>query len=78
MPEEDGYSLIRRVRALEPELGRTVPAIALTAFASLADRTRALSEGFHMHLSKPVEPTVLLTAIARLRKEFDFLPPRDT
>ncbi|HVF89641.1 MAG TPA: response regulator [Blastocatellia bacterium] len=77
MPEEDGYSLIRRVRALEPELGRTVPAIALTAFASIADRTRALSEGFHMHVSKPVEPAVLLSAIAQLCRDFDFLPPQE-
>ncbi|HKG21597.1 MAG TPA: response regulator [Blastocatellia bacterium] len=77
MPEEDGYSLIRRVRALEPEMGRTLPAIALTAFAGSADRTRALSEGFHMHVSKPVEPAVLLSAIARLCRDFDFLPPQD-
>ncbi|HYP29933.1 MAG TPA: response regulator [Blastocatellia bacterium] len=75
MPEEDGYSLIRRVRALEPARGRRLPAIALTAFASLADRTRALAEGFHMHVSKPVEPTALLSAIAQLCKDFDFLPP---
>ena len=77
MPDEDGYSLIRRVRAQEPARGRRLPAIALTAFASLADRTRALAEGFHMHVSKPVEPTALLSAIAQLCKDFDFPPPQN-
>jgi len=77
MPGEDGYSLIRRVRALEPEMGRTVPAIALTAFASLADRARALSEGFQMHVSKPVEPVRLISAIAQLCNKSGFPPPQD-
>ena len=66
MPNEDGYSLIRKVRALEPELGGRMPAIALTAYASAADRIRALSMGFQMHVSKPVEPVELVISIARL------------
>jgi signal transduction histidine kinase len=66
MPNEDGYALIRKVRALEPELGGAMPAIALTAFASVSDRSRALSEGFQMHVSKPVEPFDLVRLIAQL------------
>jgi signal transduction histidine kinase/DNA-binding NarL/FixJ family response regulator len=66
MPHEDGYSLIRKVRALEPEQGGAIPAIALTAFASAADHTRALSAGFQQHITKPVEPRDLIQVIARL------------
>jgi Signal transduction histidine kinase len=66
MPNEDGYALIRKVRALEPELGGAIPAIALTAFAGVADRSRALSAGFQKHISKPVEPLDLVRIIARL------------
>jgi CheY-like chemotaxis protein len=66
MPNEDGYALIRKVRALEPELGGAMPAIALTAFAGVADRSRALSAGFQKHVSKPVEPLDLVRIIARL------------
>jgi signal transduction histidine kinase len=66
MPNEDGYSLIRKVRALEPELGGAIPAIALTAFAGVADRSRALSAGFQKHLSKPIEPLDLVRIILRL------------
>jgi CheY-like chemotaxis protein len=69
MPDEDGFSLIRKVRALEPELGGTMPAIALTAYATAADRIRALSMGFQMHVSKPVEPVELVITIARLTRE---------
>jgi signal transduction histidine kinase len=66
MPTEDGYSLISKVRALGPELGGAIPAIALTAFASVADRSRALSAGFQKHISKPVEPLDLVHIIARM------------
>ncbi|MFP5261731.1 MAG: response regulator [Blastocatellia bacterium] len=69
MPGEDGYSLIRKVRGLRPELGGSMPAIALTAYASPADRSRALSMGFQMHVSKPVEPIELVASIARLTGE---------
>jgi PAS domain S-box-containing protein len=68
MPEEDGYSALRRVRALEHERGvapsRRIPAIALTAMARSEDRLRALSAGFMMHVSKPVEPAELVIVIA--------------
>jgi CheY-like chemotaxis protein len=66
MPEENGYDLIRRVRALPLESGGGVPAIALTAFARPEDRSRALAAGFQRHLSKPLEQDELLAAIASL------------
>jgi PAS domain S-box-containing protein len=66
MPEEDGYSLIRRIRALPVESGGGTPAIALTAFARSDDRARALDAGFHRHVTKPVEPAELAQAVAEL------------
>jgi PAS domain S-box-containing protein len=66
MPEEDGYDLIRKVRALPPESGGRTPAIALTAFARSEDRQRALRTGYQMHVAKPVEPSELLTVCASL------------
>jgi signal transduction histidine kinase/ActR/RegA family two-component response regulator len=66
MPEEDGYSLIRTVRALPAKEKATIPAIALTAFARNEDRTRALLEGFNVHMAKPVEPAELLVALSDL------------
>jgi CheY-like chemotaxis protein len=62
---EDGYALIRRVRAMDPAVGRT-PAIALTALARPDDRLRALAAGFQMHVAKPVEPQELALVIASL------------
>ena len=66
MPEEDGYSLITRVRNLEIEPVRQIPAIALTAFAREEERNRALKAGFQMHIPKPVELAQLVTAVANL------------
>jgi signal transduction histidine kinase/ActR/RegA family two-component response regulator len=66
MPDEDGYSLISKVRALSEENGRRIPAIALTAYVRIEDRARALSAGFNMFVPKPVEPNELITAIANL------------
>lgn len=66
MPVEDGYSLIRRVRALLPERGGKVPAAALTAYATAEDRERALAAGFQLHLSKPIDLERLSAAIATL------------
>jgi CheY-like chemotaxis protein len=65
MPDEDGYMLIRKLRASEKK-GERVPAIALTAFARTEDRMKALSAGFNMHVPKPVEPAELMTVIASL------------
>lgn len=68
MPGEDGYSLIRKVRAREAEADddRKTQAIALTAYARIDDRVRALSAGFNMFVPKPVEPGELITSIAAL------------
>jgi signal transduction histidine kinase/CheY-like chemotaxis protein len=66
MPVEDGYSLIRKVRALPVEQGGQTPALALTAYARGEDRARALAAGFQMYLAKPVETAELLNAVARL------------
>jgi signal transduction histidine kinase/ActR/RegA family two-component response regulator len=64
MPEEDGYSLIAKIRASEN--GKQIPAVALTSYVRVEDRTRALSAGFNMFVPKPVEPNELITAIATL------------
>ncbi|HEV7904502.1 MAG TPA: ATP-binding protein [Pyrinomonadaceae bacterium] len=67
MPCEDGYSLIGKVRAGEAERGGVqIPAIALTAYIRIEDRTRALSAGFNMFVPKPVDPNELITAILNL------------
>ncbi|HEX8709202.1 MAG TPA: ATP-binding protein, partial [Pyrinomonadaceae bacterium] len=66
MPEEDGYSLIKKVRTLDSSRHGQIPAIALTAYATFEDRVRAEAAGFHMHLAKPVEPEELVNAIAGL------------
>jgi CheY-like chemotaxis protein len=66
MPEEDGYSLIRRIRDLPNEQGGNVPAIALTAYARAEDRVQALRSGFQMHIAKPVESSELIAAVANL------------
>jgi len=65
LPIESGYELICKVRSMDSE-ARHVPAVALTAFAAEKDRKLALSAGFQIHLAKPVEPNVLIEAIARL------------
>jgi CheY-like chemotaxis protein len=66
MPGEDGYSFIRRIRALEPARGGRVPAIALTAYGRREDRLRSIDAGFSMHVPKPVDPSELLTLVASL------------
>ena len=74
MPGEDGYSLIRKVRAWERDRGsQTVPAMALTAFARSEDRQRAALAGFQTHLAKPVEPAELLALVASLAGRTDCL-----
>jgi CheY-like chemotaxis protein len=68
MPGEDGYTLIRKVRALDVGHGGAVPAIALTAFARSKDRVRAMLAGYNVHVAKPVEPQELIATVAhRLR-----------
>jgi two-component system CheB/CheR fusion protein len=63
MPGEDGYSLMRRVRSLEPEKGGSIPAVALTALATKRDRRRALTAGFHLHVAKPTPASELCQAV---------------
>ena len=66
MPEMDGRSLIRHVRALKNTDGGAVPAVAVTAYASPTDCTRTLLAGFQIYLAKPYDPTELVGLIARL------------
>lgn len=66
MPEEDGFSLIRKLRALPADRGGETPAVALTAFARADDRLRLLRSGFQIHIPKPVEPAELVVAIASI------------
>jgi signal transduction histidine kinase/ActR/RegA family two-component response regulator len=68
MPQENGYELIRRVRALSPKQGGCTPAAALTAFARAEDRRQAMKAGFELHLSKPIEPADLVAAVATLAR----------
>jgi PAS domain S-box-containing protein len=68
MPEKDGYQFIREVRSLPSTDGGKTPAIALSAFAHSEDRTRAITAGYQMHLSKPVESHELVAAIENLTR----------
>jgi signal transduction histidine kinase/CheY-like chemotaxis protein len=67
MPDEDGYSLIRRIRAVDAPDVKSIPAAAVTAFAREEDRQRALQAGFQVHLSKPIDAPALVAAVANLR-----------
>jgi signal transduction histidine kinase/CheY-like chemotaxis protein len=66
MPDEDGYSLIRKLRQLEAQRGGKLPAIALTAYAASDDRRQALLAGFQMHVTKPVDAAELVAVVASL------------
>jgi len=69
MPGADGYDFIQKLRALVRPRGANLPVIALTAYASVHDRERALRAGFDRHLTKPVDPVELVRTIAgSLRK----------
>jgi CheY-like chemotaxis protein len=69
MPDEDGYSLIKRIRASAPAKTASIPAAALTSFAREEDRHHALQAGFHLHLAKPIDPRRLIEAVASLGRE---------
>jgi len=64
MPGEDGYSLIRKIRARTTAAGGRMVAVALTAYGSQEDRTKALSAGFQVHVGKPIEPSQLVSVVA--------------
>jgi signal transduction histidine kinase/ActR/RegA family two-component response regulator len=66
LPGEDGYDLIRRIRSHDRTAGRQTPAIAITAYARVEDRTRALDAGYQMHVPKPVDPDELIAVVASL------------
>ncbi|MGL5925606.1 response regulator, partial [Chroococcidiopsis sp.] len=66
MPNEDGYSLIRRVRALSADLGGQIPAAALTAYVTDKEQRESLEAGFQKHIVKPVEPEQLAAIVAEL------------
>ncbi|BAY11914.1 hybrid sensor histidine kinase/response regulator [Calothrix sp. NIES-2098] len=68
MPDMDGYTLMRQVRAWSAEQGGEIPAIALTAFARKYDRQQALQAGFQLHLAKPVNPEELVAAVVQLAR----------
>lgn len=71
MPEEDGYSLIARVRALPRERGGRTPSIAVTAYAGRADQKRALDAGFDVHFAKPIDIDLLVDALVDVRSARD-------
>jgi CheY-like chemotaxis protein len=66
MPEEDGYTLLRKIRALPPERGGRIPAIALTAHSLVQDRLQSLRAGFQSHVPKPVVPEELVEVVASI------------
>jgi len=70
MPEENGYFLIRQVRALAAEAGGRIPAAALTAYASPQEEERAIEAGFQTHIAKPIKPVQLGLIIANLVGRF--------
>jgi CheY-like chemotaxis protein len=75
MPEEDGYSLIRKVRQIQSGSSEQVPAVALSAYATDGDRTLALKVGFQLQLAKPVNPITLALTVGSLVKGKDFVTP---
>jgi CheY-like chemotaxis protein len=69
MPGEDGYVLMRKIRARKAEAGGGMLAVALTAYGGNEDRLRALSAGFQLHVGKPVEPDRLVAIVASVVKQ---------
>jgi CheY-like chemotaxis protein len=69
MPGEDGYTLIQKVRGLEGDRAGRLPAMALTAYAGVEARARALASGYDLHVAKPVQPTELIAAVAGLVRD---------
>jgi two-component system CheB/CheR fusion protein len=72
MPEEDGYALLRKVRALDAERGGQIPALALTAYTRIEDQEAALSAGYQQHAAKPIEPAELAAAVATLAARLEW------
>ncbi|HKD00002.1 MAG TPA: response regulator, partial [Methylomirabilota bacterium] len=68
MPDQDGLTVVREVKAWAAETGVALPALALTAYARAEDREQALAEGFDRYLTKPVEPSELVGIVAGLAR----------
>jgi CheY-like chemotaxis protein len=68
MPEMDGFALLRQIRALDDDMARAVPVVALTAFAGAENRLKTEQAGFQVHLDKPIDPLQLIDAINTLIK----------
>ncbi len=77
MANMDGLQFISRVRRHQNPRVREIPAAALTAYARVEDRMKALRAGFHIHLAKPIDPAELVTTIAALAKRFVTRNPDD-
>ncbi len=73
LPEEDGYSFMRRLRKVSPKDGGSIPSVALTAYTRVEDRSQALAAGFNTHIGKPVDIAELVTTVVHLAA----LPPDD-
>jgi CheY-like chemotaxis protein len=69
MPEEDGYSLLSRIRQMSTERGGAIPAIALSAFTTVESKQKAFESGFQLYSTKPFEPDKLVADILRLTAE---------
>jgi two-component system, chemotaxis family, CheB/CheR fusion protein len=69
MSNQDGYTLIRRVRSLSAEAGGQIPAAALTGYASTTDIQESRKAGFQMHIAKPIEITQLISIVAKLARQ---------
>lgn len=70
MPEEDGYSMMKRIRAMSKESGGQIPALALSAFATAESKARAAEAGFQSYSTKPFEPEVLVNEVFELYRRF--------
>jgi PAS domain S-box-containing protein len=68
---DGGFHLIRQLRALPPQLGGTLPAVAVTGYAAPQDRTQVLAAGYQRHVSKPVDPVALATAVREVIRPAD-------
>ena len=69
MPREDGYDLIRQLRRRATQRGGRIPAIAVTAYASVADRAAVLESGYQAHVAKPFDPAELARTVAGVHRE---------
>jgi len=66
MPDKDGLDVVREIKSWAAEAAVNLPALALSAYARTEDRDRALAAGFDIYVSKPVDPSELVRAVARL------------